>query len=225
MFAQLCASCVDLYCYILTFDRLVSLWISKSRCLKVGKQGTAEMPWELHRWDTGRKNDRSFQPQVISWGGQSVGSQQSRQVTLFWVLVQGDQQPPRRESWPCISLLWKKHKDTRLPGEVSQTGINLSSSLFIRFSLSQQFWPFVKNKREYIFIHKCCCYFLLKYTTILYTHLIINHNHLNKYFNTFMYVCYGIYQHGNGLFLLNIYQIYLTLREISSKLPDSTGHS
>ena len=30
--------------------------------------------------------------------------------------------------------------------------------------------------------------------------------------------CYGIYLHGNGLFLLNIYQLYLTLSEIISKL-------
>ena len=34
--------------------------------------------------------------------------------------------------------------------------------------------------------------------------------------------CYDTYQYGNGLFLLNIYQLYFTLEDITFKLTDST---
>ena len=39
--------------------------------------------------------------------------------------------------------------------------------------------------------------------------------------------CYDTYLHCNGLFLLNIYRLYLTLEQIISKLQDrvSEGHS
>ena len=36
---------------------------------------------------------------------------------------------------------------------------------------------------------------------------------------------YGTYLHFNGLFLLNIYLLYLTLEEIIFKLSDSTGRT
>ena len=42
----------------------------------------------------------------------------------------------------------------------------------------------------------------------------------------YLYICYGTYLHGNGLFLLNIYRLYLTLGDITPRcLTVPEGHS
>ena len=120
------------YCYILTFDRLVSAF------QKQDVQETAKMPHEFCRWGARRmnvwvfhdvSNDTSFQFRAV--GSQSAVREQSRETQdtmSFWVLACEVGQWPQVEILPCISLLWKKHEEARLSKDVSQEVSCLSLS-------------------------------------------------------------------------------------------------
>ena len=50
--------------------------------------------------------------------------------------------------------------------------------------------------------------------------------YIHTYMYIYLYICYGTYLHGNGLFLLNIYRLYLTLGDITPRcLTVPEGHS
>ena len=91
---------------MLTYDRPVSGFQKLDAPVSLDKQMAVEMPRELCRWDAKREsvicNSGSFQPQAVSQRRQSVNTQQSRQVMLFWALAQWQQ--PLVENLPCISL-------------------------------------------------------------------------------------------------------------------------